>query len=401
LPAAEAQLWKRFVPADSVPADPDADYSLTEKNGPWLIMAATFSGDGAEEQSRQLAVELRQRFNLASYVHKMAFDFSDDSPGRGVDAYGAPIKRRYRRDGDLQFAVLVGDFPQIDDPDGQQVLERVKQLQPEALRIEDGGRTAQTLVQVRAFQDAVLSKLGAERKRGPMGQAFMARNPLLPREYFVPKGVDDFVAKMNEGVKYSLLDCPGKYTVQVATFRGKTILQTGKSEATSQTAKKKRAAEADDALVEAAENAHLLTEELRAHGWEAYEFHNRTESIVTIGSFDEVLRQLSDGRQIATPAVQRIVEKFGAAYDTPADPLNDIGNDLGSKRRLDQTEQEVSQRLAQQQLKSAPGLHPKHVNILRKRAGKLRTERLIPIDIHPQAIEVPRRSISSAYVRSR
>ena len=73
-----------------------------------------------------------------------------------------------------------------------------------------------------------MGKLSGRSGRGPMGRAFFTRNPLLPREYFVPKGVDDFVAKMNQGVEHSLLDCPGRYTVQVATFRGKTILQTGR-----------------------------------------------------------------------------------------------------------------------------------------------------------------------------
>jgi hypothetical protein len=54
---------------------------------------------------------------------------------------------------------------------------------------------------------------------------------------------------------------------------------------------------------------------------------------------------------------------------------------------------------SQRQGQTVPGLHPKHVNIMRKKGGKLRTERLIPIDINPQPIEVPKRSISSAYVR--
>ena len=39
-------------------------------------------------------------------------------------------------------------------------------------------------------------------------------------------------------------------------------------------------------LEEAAENAHILTESLRQQGYEAYEFHDRDQSIVTVGSFD-------------------------------------------------------------------------------------------------------------------
>jgi hypothetical protein len=238
--------------------------------------------------------------------------------------------------------------------------------------------------------------MGVERKRGPMGQAFLARNPLLPREFFVPKGVDDFVAKMNDGVKFSLLDCPGKYTVRVGTFRGHTILQTSAMQSVGSKPQRK---DNDDALVEAAENAHLLAEELRAHGWEAYEFHDRTESIVTIGSFNDVAQTAPGGQAVPLPAVQRIIETFGAAYDTPADPLSDIGNDAGSQRRVDQKEQEFGAMIAQRQGAIVSGMNPKHVNILRKKGGKLRTERLIPIDITPQVMEAPKRSISSAYVR--
>src|SRR4030095_4872327 len=126
-----------------------------------------------------------------------------------------------------------GDFASIDGPDDQQTLRRIKTLEPNALNV-DASQTTQSMAQVRRCEDALMEKLGKPRKRGPMGQAFFTRNPLLPREYFVPKGVDAFVAKMNEGVEHSLLDCPGRQTIQVATFRGKTILQTSaKEDATS------------------------------------------------------------------------------------------------------------------------------------------------------------------------
>ena len=148
VPAADAQLWKNFVPTKRVEADPHGDYTLTENKGPWLIVAATFSGDGAEDQARRLTLELRERYNLTAYLHKMSFEFSDEATGRGNENYGAPVKRRYRREGDLQFAVLIGDFPRIDDPESQQLLDRVKHLQPESLRVDDGGKTAQSLVQM-------------------------------------------------------------------------------------------------------------------------------------------------------------------------------------------------------------------------------------------------------------
>jgi hypothetical protein len=395
---AEAQLWKRFVPTTRVEADPQADYRLAESNGPWLIMAATFSGDGAEEQARALVLEFRRRYNLAAYLHHMKFDYAEENPGRGIDHFGAPIRRRYQREQAEQFAVLAGDFPAIDDPNAQEQLERVKKMEPEALRLQEDGKTAQTLIGVRVFQDAVLKSFNINRKRGPMAQAFLARNPVLPDEYFVPKGVDPFVAKMNEGVEFSLLDCPGDYTVRVATYRGRTILQTASS--TNAASKSRRAQDSDDSLVEAAENAHLLTELLRKHGWEAYEFHDRTESIVTIGSFSEAGVRLPDGRVVAAPAVQRIIETFGAAYDTPADPLGDASNEASVRRRVDEQGQLAVQQLRSQPVQVVAGLNPKHVKTFRGSGMNRKLDRVFPMDIHPQAIEVPKRpSLSGVYAR--
>src|SRR5262245_44745720 len=223
----EAQLWKHFVPMSRSAPTRTSDERLTQDNGPWMILAATFTGDGADEQARALVDEFWQRYRMTAYAHEASFDYSEKkSPGRGVDEYGAPIRRRYQRgDHVCEIAVLVGNYPSVDDPDAQQMLEKIKTMQPDALRT-DGEHTSQSMAQVREWQDQLLERLGKKRDRGPMGQAFLTRNPLLPREYFVPKGVDDFVTKMNRGVQHGLLDCPGQYTVKVATFRGQAILQT-------------------------------------------------------------------------------------------------------------------------------------------------------------------------------
>jgi hypothetical protein len=369
----------------------EGDQALTQNSGPWLIVAASFNGNGAEKQAHDLAQELRDRFRLKAYVHEMDFKF-------GADEDQGATRRHFRRgNGVREIAVLVGDFASIDGPDAQQMLNRVKTLEPNALNV-DANQTAQSMAQVRKFEDAFMEKLGKPRKRGPMGQAFFTRNPLLPREYFVPKGVDNFVAKMNEGVEHSLLDCQGRHTIQVATFRGKTVLQTSAQENAATKSfwggKKKND---DSPLVEAAENAHLLTKELRSHGFEAYEFHDRTESIVTIGSFASATQQLPDGRVVAIPDVQRIIQTFDAGYDTPADPLSNIGNDAGTQRRVEEQQQQVKMKLSSQQAQIVPGMNPKHVKILTGRGKSVKVQRIIPMDIHPQVIDVPKRSVSSAY----
>jgi hypothetical protein len=378
-------------------ANADASgYAMTQESGPWLIVAASFSGNGAEKQAHDLAAELRDSFHLQAYVHEMDFKFRDDSENDGT--YGSSTRRRFRRgDEARELAVLIGDFASIDGPDAQQMLSRVKTMEPNALNVDED-QSAQSMAQVRRLQDAVMEKIGKERKRGPMGQAFFTRNPLLPREYFVPKGVDAFIAKMNEGVEHSLLDCPGRRTIQVATFRGKTILQTSaKDDAASKSFWSGHKKDDKNPLVQAAENAHLLAKELRSHGFDAYEFHDRTESIVTIGSFAQTTQQLPDGRVVALPEVQKIIQTFDAGFDTPADPLSPIGNDSRTQRLVEEREREVSARLNNQQAQIVPGLNPKHVKILSGRGKNVKVERIIPMDIHPQVIDVPKRSVSSAY----
>ena len=68
---------------------------------------------------------------------------------------------------------------------------------------------------------------------------------------------------------YSLLDCPGKYTVQVATFKGKVIIQQNEIRAIED------GKPMESELAEAAQKADKLARALRMKGYEAYQFHDR------------------------------------------------------------------------------------------------------------------------------
>lgn len=385
-------FWRQVVPRKRVEADPNATYPLAESHGPWLIMAASFNSEDGEREARELVHELRSKFNLPAYYYGMTFERDDDRPGRGLDTYGAPIRRRYARGSQvLEHAVLVGEFLQIDDPEAQTLLERVKTLQPEALQVDTGEPSSQNLVQWRQFQRYLHQKVGKPVTKGPMGHAFLTRNPLLPKEYFAPVGVDADVAKWNADFEFSLLKCPKKYSIKVATFRGRTSLKAANDAIEDQPGV--RRAEASDPLVVGVKSAHDLTVALRSKGWEAYEFHDRYESYVTVGSFDEMQRT-PDGRLApATREAQIIVNTFGAA--TPMQALEQPGyQELGVKEE-DVRKLEMKQKLIMQQFDSqfsnkfgeaTQGFHPKRF------VG-------LPFDIQPVPIEAPKKTISSAYVR--
>jgi hypothetical protein len=390
---AAERFWRQIMPRQKVEADPGQDYALVETNGPWLIMAASFDGDPGEQQARDLVLELRSKFNLPAFYYGMTFKLDDERPGRGLDDLGAPIKRRYQRGSQvLEHAVLVGEFPTIDDPDAQHMLERVKTMEPETLRVGEGESTSQSLVAVRQFHKRIKQQLGKRVTRGPMGHAFITKNPLLPREYFTPKGVDPQVAKWNKDIEHSLLRCPGKYTIKVATFRGRTSLKAANDDIADDTGV--RQARLDDPLVEAVKNAHLLTEALRSRGWEAYEFHDRYESYVTVGSFDEMQR-LEDGRLVPSSHDARvIIDTFGAhtpnvGFERPAyNELGVKGDDIAKvERDQERIKDTFKTRFSAGYGQVSEGFYPKRF------VG-------LPFDIQPCPIEAPKQSVSSAYVRN-
>ena len=141
-----------------------------------------------------------------------------------------------------------------------------------------------------------------------MGKAFVARNPLLPKEFFTRPGLDPFVLNMNKRADYSLLTNPSLYTVRVASFRGDSLLNI------SADAIKKY--QVTNKLVQAAENATRLVTMLRSQGREAYVFHDRHESIVTVGSFSAVGSPRADGKIELDPKILQIMQTYGAQRQT-------------------------------------------------------------------------------------
>ena len=341
----------RKATAEALTSDPvEHEHRLLDSHGPWLIYAASFAGDGAERDAQRLAQELRQQHKLAAYIYQETFDFRQPVRGKGVDPRGKPLQMRYRQSGAFaEYAVLIGDFSSVDDPKAQKVLKKVKFLQPAALQPEKSAGKTQRFAGLRALQRR-LSTDAQKRKKGPMGQAFITRNPLLPAEYFVPQGVDQWVMEMNEKRKYSLMDCGKKYSVRVATFRGNVVLDQREVEALE------NGKEMNSKLAQAGEKAERLTLLLRKKGVEAYQFHDRNESIVTVGSFETVGTLGADGRVAISPAVQSVVQMYGPrSQPLPGDPL-----------------------------KKMAGVMP------RSMGG-------ISFDIQPVAVLVPRRSMASDY----
>lgn len=349
--AMAAPPWQKVSLFKRADAEDAKNYPLTDAHGPWLIMALTFSGSEAEQQADELVHELRSVWKLPAYTYKKDFDFGVTG-GRGVDKYGAPLKLRYRRDHASEIAVLVGEFPSADDPEAQKTLKRIKYMMPDCMnpeRLKQEGRSVPPAAWRWLMEHT--KSVNPNQPKGPMGQAFIVSNPLLPDEYFRPKGIDKLVYEMNKPIKHSLLECKGKYTVKVATFTGQLI--TDQNEIKAIEAGKKM----ESRLEEAALKAHKLCEALRDKGYDAYEFHDRYSSIVTVGSFDSVGTPRADGKIEINPQVHAIMQTFGAERNTASG-------------------------------RAAPSV------------GKPKQIDGIALDVQPLPVEVPQKSVALNYDRS-
>ena len=225
--------WGNLLGMSRVEADPAKPYTLKEQCGPWLIMVCSFSGPNADQQAHALVLELRKRYKLEAYVHKEDFKLDDPNGGREQNPLAHTTRWKYKKFKDgpeiEEVAVLVGNFKAVDNPDAKTTLQKIRYAEPDCLKTDNGQATSRTLASLRTIQKDIQQKWlpdGDDRKkRGPMGHAFITTNPLLPADYYAPrKGIDELVLRMNKGVTHSLLDCPGRYTVQIAHFMGNVVI---------------------------------------------------------------------------------------------------------------------------------------------------------------------------------
>lgn len=336
---AQAQRFKLPFGKSKTEANQQQDTNLTQRSGPWLIMCASFAGDEGREQAYRLADELRQKHRLVAYVYSHEFNFAEEvaDKGKGWEVIehgrnaGAVRQMRVKPAGESyteEFAVLVGDFPAVDDSRAQSTLERIKTMRPETLLSYDPTTDADesTLTGSKLFfawRDITRQKINERdnKSKGPLRAAFMMPNPTLPDEYFDARKVDHAVIKWNRGTKHSLLKNDSIYTVKVASFVGETTLdqsqiQKKKSEDAWRLKNKKNITESK--LVNAAKKATVLADYLRKQGVEAYEFHDRHESYVCVGGFDWLVKTDDQGIERNNPAMVEVIKKFkGSSVNLP------------------------------------------------------------------------------------
>ena len=274
-----------------------------------MIMCTSFAGPTAEQQAHDLVLELRQQFKLEAYSFRQTFDFTDptrptasagtsSASGSGCGTCIRPSSRR----SPCWWAIL----PRSKTRTLEKALDVIKHAKPDHAGREIS-RKVVAAVRRPADRSIARSRFRPENKqKGPMGAAFVTRNPLLPEEYFHSQGLDPFLVEINQDLEYSLLKCPGNYTVRVATFRGVDTMKPAEFERLT------TAAQRDGQDRPGGDQGHRsCAPPCGPRGIEAYEFHDRTESIVTIGSFNDYGSPRADGKTEINPAMHQIMQKFG------------------------------------------------------------------------------------------
>ena len=280
--AAAALLTAAGPAFAAVECDRTKKYRLTERHGPWTIMVAAFhplrggdpNGTTPEQAADQLVYDLRdQGIPACAWVMPTK---TESVATRSRDGEQKEMLYASQRGG---VCVMAGNFRRADDEGAQKSLKWVKTecRCPSLMPVAATGWTGLT-------KNGGFFKLSPGRNGSPLARAFVTVNPLLSdaQKRRLSRRADPLLVRLNAGQEYCLADCPGEYSVVVAQFRGKTLTQVSGTKSADVGRRVALSNDLDDAAKQAWELCQVLRNQ---EGLEAYLWHDRHRSVVTVGSF--------------------------------------------------------------------------------------------------------------------
>ncbi len=296
-------------------------YPLTEREGPWLIHIGSFRGDQSLDYAHRLAEETRTKHRLLTFIYSMnEIDAVKDREELrqyqmkmiGTDKVpGSEEHQKFKTVRVIkEYSVFVGNYPDMEK--AREEAERIKgfapptsipsyginlfnESNPNARTDSDAGSFGGMfkLKTTRSEDKKILNQAAGN----PYRQAFVVRNPFLTKAAAVvsaqsqqPQATfDPSWRELNAKEKYSIFTCPKPWTIVVANFAPPTVVQSSLNVNVLQTGTTLSSAELGKALERAAETARQMAELLRdgGKGYDAYVFHTRQYSVVTVGAFDD------------------------------------------------------------------------------------------------------------------
>jgi len=283
-------------------ADQNKEYWLGPTDGPYLIFVASYRGDEARDLANRLVHELRTRYRIPAFLWSKSEE-ERQAQQKWLDdlhtKYGENQRFKKVRIVD-DFAVLVGHWKDMDSARSE--LDRIKKAPPPASVPKSAIAFAKTRWNRKTMSlqnhqfDAAIDR--------PFSQAFVTRNPLAPKEFAAKEAgkqgkYDPTWVEMNQKEKYSLFKCQKPWTLVVQVYQGASITQAaprpnimdrarpGARDAAMERQLRLTAKASGRDLNSATSEAGQLAERLRdrGKGFEAYVFHTRDASIVTVGGF--------------------------------------------------------------------------------------------------------------------
>lgn len=277
---------------------PEHPYNIVPNAGPWAICVMSYAGEKAFFLAEKFVTELRRDYKLPAYF----FNRSDVERKKEEVREEEMRKKRWALYADLarqmgqadpsavapktvhvkkplrmedQFAVLIGGYREMDT--ARRSLNYVRRLKPPSEELMN-----------QAFV-AGPANGGAEVRTSfvnPFVSAFVVPNPTAPKQQ--PEEIDErelgaSLKELNADESFSLLKCPGDWTLVVKVYRAPTIiLSQGQDRRLFD-----RGSRGAELLQASARQAHQLAEVLRDPqlGFDAYVLHTNNMSMVTVGSF--------------------------------------------------------------------------------------------------------------------
>jgi len=251
--------------------EPIEPWLLTKDDGPFMVIAKSFKGPGAERLALALAKELKFEYGLPAYILR-----TKDFPGKSMIRNVPPTANPYVRQSRLtepekvrsfdEAAVLVGNEKSLED--SLKLLHKVRKINPRCL----------------GQMDSIY------KWRTGLSSAQRTTNPYVPAQNLYPgrKEGDSFVAQMNGGPR-SIFNCPGRYTIQVAEFTGRAVFNPSEKDGgmfDSSWLKRSPLVTAHDDAEQLAE-ALAKDPEIQKTGYQPYVYHDRTSSKVMVGAFND------------------------------------------------------------------------------------------------------------------
>ena len=251
-------------PTIDLPHEPIEPYLLSKENGPFMVLARVFRGVDAERMALALVKELRNEYKLPAYILRTK-DFPGKSLMRGTpptvpsNVMKPDIKMPEKIRTFDEAAVVVGN--EKTTADQEKLWRQVKKIKPKCLN--------------------GMANLFPWREG--LSHAIRTTNPYVPAQNLYPRTKDRLIVQMNTGLR-SIINCPGRYSLQIAEFSGRTTFGSQPGgflpdlhESPLQTAH----ADAEKMADKLAKDA-----EFQRLGQPVYVLHDRTASRVYIGSFD-------------------------------------------------------------------------------------------------------------------